>query len=255
VPPSNDEVTRLGETLNEMLERLEDAFARERQFVSDASHEIRTPLAILKGELELALRDATDVDEFRQSVTSAAEEADRLTQLAEDLLVIARFEQGQLPVRLEEVNAGDLLESVSQRFARRAAERGVELAVDAPADLELVADHLRLEQAVGNLIDNALRHGAGRIELAAVRSGDHIELHVRDEGAAFPPEFLATAFERFTRTNVARSRGGAGLGLSIVQAIATAHGGRAHASNRPEGGADVWLELPVEPMRHASPTA
>jgi two-component system OmpR family sensor kinase len=245
VPASDDEVSRLGETLNEMLERLEEAFARERQFVSDASHELRTPLTILKGELELALRDAGDVDAFRAAVASAAEEADRVTQLAEDLLVIARLEQGRLPVRMQDVDVRDLLETVAQRFLPRAGD-GVRLAVDAPAELGLVADRLRLEQAVGNLVDNALRHGAHTVSLSARTGPAGIELHVVDDGAGFRPDFLPRAFERFSRADPARGRGGTGLGLAIVRAIAQAHAGHAYARNSPQGGADVWLELPAD---------
>ncbi len=247
VPPSKDEVSRLGETLNDMLDRLEEAFARERSFVADASHELRTPLAILKGELELAMRDATDVVEFRRAVGSATEEVDRLVQLAEDLLVVARMDQGRLPVRLEEVRVDELLEAVSQRFGSRASDHGVELAIARAGPEVVVADQLRLEQALGNLIDNALRHGRGRIELAAVETDGRVELHVRDDGPGFPEAFLASAFDRFTRADVARGRGGAGLGLAIASAIAEAHHGVARARNRPEGGADVWLELPRDP--------
>ena len=243
VPPADDEVARLGATLNEMLDRLEDAFARERAFVADASHELRTPLAILKGELELAMRDARDVAEFRRAVGSATEEVDRLVQLAEDLLVAARMDQGRLPVRLVEVRPAELLDRVRRRFEPRAREHGVELAAAHAPDDVLIADEPRLEQALGNLVDNALRHGAGRVELSAQVGDDVIELHVRDAGPGFPEPFLPTAFDRFTRADSARGRGGAGLGLSIVAAIAEAHGGRAVAHNRPEGGADVWLEL------------
>jgi signal transduction histidine kinase len=245
VPPSGDEVARLGETLNEMLDRLEEAYARERQFVSDASHELRSPLTILRGELELVLRDAGELDGFREELSTAAEEADRLSQLAEDLLVIARSDQGRLPVTLERLNVRELLGSVSQRFTRRAAAH--EIVIDAPPDLELPADRLRLEQAIGNLIDNALRHGGRPVELAAHRAGERVELHVLDGGPGFPPGYSGRAFERFTRGDGARRRGGAGLGLAIVQAIAVAHEGRAHARNRPEGGADVWLDVPVPP--------
>jgi two-component system OmpR family sensor kinase len=106
---------------------------------------------------------------------------------------------------------------------------------------------VRLEQALGNLIDNALRHGSGAVTLAAEPHGDRIELHVRDDGPGFPDNFIADAFERFTRADAARSRGGAGLGLAIVAAIARGHGGTAHARNRPEGGADVWIDLPRAP--------
>jgi signal transduction histidine kinase len=244
VAPSQDEVARLGETLNEMLDRLEDAFARERRFVADASHELRTPLAILKGELELALRGSTDVEGFRLAVSSAAEEADRVIRLAEDLLVIARADQGRLPVRLEPVDAAELLDGVRRGFAARAGDHGVALAIRAPEDLPLTADSVRLGQALGNLVDNALRHGAGSVELVVEPGDGRVRLHVRDDGDGFPDDFLDSAFERFSRADVARGRGGAGLGLAIVQAIARAHGGEAHACNRPSGGADVWLDLP-----------
>jgi signal transduction histidine kinase len=115
----------------------------------------------------------------------------------------------------------------------------------APEGLRLVADRLRLEQALGNLVDNALRHSTGLVELVAEGGSGLIALHVLDDGAGFSPGFLGVAFERFTRDDVARGRGGAGLGLAIVAAIAAAHHGTAHARNRPEGGADVWLELPA----------
>jgi signal transduction histidine kinase len=246
VPPARDEVARLGETLNEMLGRLEGAFARERAFVSDASHELRTPLTILKGELELALRDARDVDAFRVAVASAAEETDRLVQLAEDLLVIARLDQGRVPVRREDVAVVDVLEAVQRRFASRAREQDAVVGVDAPDDMVAAVDRARVEQALGNLLDNALRHGGRGIELAVVQADGRLELHVRDDGHGFDEGFITRAFERFTRADAARGRGGAGLGLAIASAIAEAHGGRARAANRPDGGADVWIELPTE---------
>ncbi len=244
VPPANDEIGRLGETLNDMLGRLEASFARERAFVSDASHELRTPLAILKSELELALRGGRSVDELESALRSAAEETDRLVQLAEDLLVIARSDQGGLPIRSSSLEADDILEIVRSRFERRARDKHAQLEVTAPNGLNLVADPLRLEQAIGNLVDNALRYGGTRIEIGAAENGSMVELHVRDDGPGFPPALIDTAFERFRRADSARGRGGAGLGLAIVAAIAKAHGGSAGARNRPEGGADVWLTVP-----------
>jgi two-component system, OmpR family, sensor kinase len=244
VPPSRDEVARLGDTLNDMLDRLEEAFSRERRFVTDASHELRTPLAILRGELELALRDADDVAGFRAAVGSAVDETDRLVQLAEDLLVIARSDQGRLPVRRADVKAAELLDSVARRYGSRAEQHGVRLAVTATDGLVLRGDRLRLEQALGNLVDNALRHGGTDVTIDAVPVGDEIELHVRDDGSGFPDGFEDHAFERFTRADAGRTSGGAGLGLAIVQAIAQAHGGRAAARNARAGGADVWIVLP-----------
>jgi two-component system OmpR family sensor kinase len=240
VPPTRDEVARLGTTLNAMLDRIGAAMAREREFVADASHELRTPLAVLKAELELALREGRSREELEAALSSAAEETDRLTQLAEDLLVIAQTDQGQLPVRISELPVSEVLEDVRRRFARRAADTGRRLSVNVEGPITARVDRLRIEQALGNMVDNALRYGAGPVRLDARAEDGHVELHVRDEGPGFPPEFLARAFDRFARSG----RGpGTGLGLAIVAAVAAAHGGSAHAANTPEGGADVWLVL------------
>jgi two-component system OmpR family sensor kinase len=247
VPATSDEIGRLGETLNAMIARLEAAFERERTFVSDASHELRTPLGILKTELELALRGGRSVDELEAALRSAADETDRLTQLAEDLLVIARSDQGRLPIRTATLEARSLLEGVRDRYARRAADSDRHIEVITPNPLQLVVDGLRLEQAVGNLVDNALRYGEGAIELSARRVDGRVELSVHDHGPGFPPEFIASAFERFTRVDSARSRGGTGLGLAIVQAIADAHGGEAIASNAVDGGARITVLVPAAP--------
>jgi len=243
LPPARDEVARLGETLNTMLGRLESALERERRFVSDASHELRTPLAALRTELELALRRERTRGELREALRSAAEESDRLSQLAEDLLVLARSQGGELPVRRERLAAAELLADVRERYARRAAEAGRSLELQADDRLELSVDRLRAEQALGNLVENALRHGRGRILLQAHRRNGRVELHVRDEGPGFSLEFIERAFEPFTRGDPARVGPGAGLGLAIVDVIARAHGGAAHAANR-DGGADAWLALP-----------
>jgi two-component system OmpR family sensor kinase len=247
VPPGDDEIGRLGHTLNEMLARLETSFERERAFVADASHELRTPLAILKTEIELALRDGRSVEEFKDALRSAGEETDRLVQLAEDLLVIARSDQGRLPIRHEEVDLQELLGAVRSRFLVRARDHGADIAVLPAPAVTALADSLRLEQALGNLLDNALRHGGRRVSLQAIAMDEVVELHVRDDGPGFPAGFLGRAFERFARADAARGRGGAGLGLAIVSAIASAHGGSAAAANRPDGGADVWLVIPRRP--------
>jgi two-component system OmpR family sensor kinase len=243
LPQSRDEVHRLGQTLNAMLERLEGALERERSFVSDASHELRTPLALLKAELELALRRPRSREELEQALRSAAAESDRLARLAEDLLVLARSDQGRLPLRRASLSTAVVLANVAERFRPEAENDGRSIEVDSPSGLEFVGDALRLEQALGNLVDNALRHGRGAVQLRAVESDGRVELHVTDEGAGFTPEFFAHAFERFSRADEARSGGGAGLGLAIVKVIAGAHGGSAHAANREGGGADVWVSL------------
>jgi heavy metal sensor kinase len=246
VPRAEDELRRLGETLNGMLSRLEGALERERQFVDDASHELRTPLALHKTELELALRHGADATELRAAIASATEEVDRLIGLAEDLLVVARSEEGEIALRREPVDARELLMGVATRFEARARESGRKIEVAAGADpTTLDVDRVRIEQALTNVVDNALRHGGGDIRLRARRADGTVELHVTDSGGGFPPAFIGRAFERFTRADAARGRGGTGLGLAIVETIAEAHGGRARAANRDSSGADVWIELPA----------
>jgi len=244
VPPGRDELAELGGTLNEMLERLERSAERERAFVSSASHELRTPLALLKAELELALREGRSPEELREAVASAAGESDRLVQLAEDLLVLARADEGRLPVRPERLDVGELLTTTARRFEARAAEARRALSVEGSDGLAVHADRLRAEQALANLVDNALRHGEGAVELRAEAAGDGVRLHVLDRGPGFDPALDGHAFDRFTRGDRARSRGGTGLGLAIVDAIATSHGRSAGAGPRAGGGADAWFELP-----------
>jgi signal transduction histidine kinase len=245
VPPTHDEVARLGTTLNEMLERLGEALEHERAFVADASHELRTPLAILRTELELALAEGRSPEELRAALASAAEETDRLTQLSEDLLTIAQTERGELPLRLARLNLAETFDGISRRFSRRAEDGGREIGANTPPSLALDADRLRLDQAIGSMVDNALRYGAGPIDLEARAEDGSVEIHVLDRGKGFSAEFLGRAFERFSRAPASSRDGGSGLGLAIVRTVARAHGGDAHAANRPGGGADVWLSLPT----------
>ena len=243
VPPPDDEVSRLGRTLNEMLARLEDGLERERRFVADASHELRTPLATLRAELELALRRSRTTQEFENSIRSAAEETDRLSRIADDLLILARAEQGTLALRPEPTDLVDVVETVRDRFGARAELEGRALTVEADEAPVARVDRLRVEQALGNLVDNAFEHGRGRITITAGQSNSSAELHVLDEGPGLPPEFRDQAFKAFTRA--APSGNGSGLGLAIVETIARAHDGTAGAKVRPVGGADVWIRLPL----------
>jgi signal transduction histidine kinase len=245
LPRADDEVHRLGETLNTMLDRIEASLERQRVFVADASHELRTPLAVLRAELELADRSDRTPEELRAALRSAGEEVERLSRLAEDLLVVARSDQGRLPINPERVELDALLERVRRRFGRRAGGGGREIVVDTPAGLEAELDVLRIEQALGNLVDNALRHGSGAVRVSARRDDCSLTIEVSDTGSGFPPGFETEAFERFTRADDGRTGGGAGLGLAIVQAIATAHGGRATIAGSEEPATAVRISVPV----------
>jgi signal transduction histidine kinase len=248
LPEARDEIYRLGTTLNAVFERLDHALKHERAFIADASHQLRTPLAIIQAEVEVALRRDSSKSELRSVLESTGEEAERLTRLAEDLLLIARSEDGGLPLATQPVEIGELLPSIAERFEVRAREAGRRLTVAVPQHVSVHADPESLEHAVSNLVDNALRYGDGDVEVRAEVSGRTVELHVSDAGPGFPESFLPRAFDRFSRGPAGRANGGTGLGLAIVAAIARAHGGDAGAANGgPLGGADVWLSLPVAP--------
>jgi two-component system OmpR family sensor kinase len=253
VPAANDELARLARTLNEMLARNEVAFQRERAFVADASHELRSPLAILRAELEVALLGEPSPQELQHAVSSAAEEADRLSVLADDLLLLASADQGTLGIRREAVDVLQTLERLRERFGESARSASCEIEVSGPRDLRMLADPVRIEQALSNLVDNALRHGAHAIDVHAERREGQVVLHVSDDGPGFPPALLQVAFERFTRADRTRTAGGAGLGLSIVRSIARAHGGEAYLANRAGGGAHVWLSIAQAPVQEQAP--
>jgi signal transduction histidine kinase len=243
LPEAQDEIRRLGETLNTMLARLEASFERERAFVADASHELRTPLAVLKAELEVTLRGGGYDDEVGASLATAIEEVNQLSRLAEDLLLIARSQDGDLAVKLERTEMRNLLETVIERFRPQAEAQGRMIVLDAAEEIEAEVDPLRIRQAVGNLIDNALRHGEGPISVRLSRDGGMLAVAVADQGEGFPAGFAEKAFERFTRVDAGRARGGTGLGLAIVQAIARAHGGEARIADGNAVGATVVLTL------------
>jgi signal transduction histidine kinase len=244
VPAARDEMQRLALTLNEMLDRNYAAFAKERRFVADASHELRSPLAILKMELEEALSGHKSERELRSALASADSETDRISHLARDLLTLAQADEGRLRVEPASLRVAVLLERVRQRFARRARSEGRNIVAVASEELAVHADPLRVEQALSNLVDNAIRHGAGTIVLSANHRDGFVDLRVTDDGQGFPEVYLELAFERFSRPDLGRTSEGTGLGLSIVWSIARAHGGDAHVANRTDGGAEAWITLP-----------
>jgi signal transduction histidine kinase len=247
LPDSNDEIRRLGETLNRMLDRLEEGLNHERMFVANASHELRMPLAVLKAELEVSLRERGGEQALRSAMASAAEETDRMIKLAEDLLLLARAEDGTLPIDPHDLAVEELLVELAARFSPVLERAGRSLEIDVssvPSGTAVHADAERVEQAVANLVDNTLRYGAGPATLSARLATGAVEIHLTDHGPGFGEQFLPHAFDRFSRADPARSRGGVGLGLAIVRTIAQAHGGDAGAGNLPDGGADTWLTLP-----------
>ena len=215
------------------------ALERERRFVADAGHELRTPLATLKAELEVTRMEGGDAEALRAGLRSAEEEVDRLSRLAEDLLVLARADGGGLALRSGDTDLDDVL--------GRAARGRVGVRV-VPSGLRVRVDALRLEQAIGNLLDNAVRHGAPPVDVRARQEDGRVRIVVRDHGPGIPAAFAPRALDRFSRADEARAAGGAGLGLAIVAAIATAHGGEVRLRDA-EPGAAVEVVLPTKPAK------
>jgi signal transduction histidine kinase len=233
VPAAEDEVRRLAETLNGMLDRLEAGGARQRAFVADAAHELRSPLAALRTVLEVALVHP-DPDGPEPTLRIALEEVLRMSRLVDDLLLLARLDAG-VPRRLQEV---DLAEVV-----REVVPDGVVLDL-VPA--HVTGDRDALGRVVRNLVDNALRHAAGTVGVT-VTAGDTVELLVDDDGPGIPESDRDRVFDRFTRLDSPRTRdaGGTGLGLAIVRELVAAAGGTVTAERSPAGGARLRVRLPA----------
>ena len=218
--------------------------AEEWGLVSEASHELRTPLTALRTEVELALLGDRDASELRAALASAAEEIRRVCRLADDILLLARADHGELPLRVRPLEPRGLLEAAAARARAAAATRGRRIVVgDTAPGGWLLGDPDRVAQALDNLVSNALHYGDGTITLTAREDGELLGLHVADQGSGFAEDIAARAFQRFTRGKRAHDPG-SGLGLSLVAAIAIAHRGAAAVANPPEGGADAWITLP-----------
>jgi two-component system OmpR family sensor kinase len=268
VPGTHDEVARLGETLNSLLDRLQAAIDHERRLLDDASHELRTPLSALKAELDLALSRQRSALELQQALLSASEETNRLSRLAQDLLVLSRSRDDGLEIHRVSTALGPMLERICERHRPRAAQAGYGIDCEAP-DTKVALDPMRVTQAIDNLLDNAVRYAAGDGSISVLAEvADHaVTITVTNPGPGFPTQIIDRAFDPFVsgshvsvagylpapaaeahtgRPAATANQPGAGLGLAIVQAVARAHGGFASATNVP-GGASVALTLARAP--------
>ncbi|GLW07571.1 two-component sensor histidine kinase [Microtetraspora sp. NBRC 13810] len=245
--PGNDDVAALARTFNHMLDRLERAFAAQREFVDDAGHELRTPITVIRGHLELMGDDPADRIETIALVT---DELSRMNRIVDDLLTLAKSEQPGF-IAMDEVEVADLTVSVLAK-ARALGERNWR--VDEVADLSILADRQRLTQALMQLLANAFRHTA-QGDLIAVGSavrGAWVELWVRDAGPGVRPEDREKIFGRFVRAG-SRHHEGAGLGLAIVRSIAEGHGGNVRVADADTGGALFTISIPLGAAPRVSP--
>ncbi|MFQ5689993.1 MAG: sensor histidine kinase [Gemmatimonadota bacterium] len=241
------EYERLVQVLNTMLARIDAAFEAQRRFTGDASHELRSPLTALRGELELALRRQRTPEEYRRVIASALEETSRLTGLAENLLTLARSDAGVIEPRLRKMDLAPAVRETVERLRSRAEERDIRLLCQADGPVVGLYDPDLVDRMVRNLVDNALKFTTpgGRVTVQVSRRDSGVGIEVSDTGPGIREDALNRVFERFYREAAARTpTEGSGLGLSIVQAIAEALGGRVTAENREVGGALFRIHLP-----------
>jgi len=256
-PSAAAELRVLSDSFNLMLDRLEDAFARQRGFVSDASHELRSPLTAIRGQIEVLARDpAPDAADLRRVEAATLAELARVERLVEELLALARLDEGVGPAR-RELDAA--------RFVREAvldAPGGAEVGALAPGRID--ADPEMLGRVVRNLVENARRHAGpdGTVRASSTVAAGRLRVDIDDDGPGIPPAERERVFDRFHRSDAgrARSAGGSGLGLAIARGIVEAHGGSIRAEESPLGGARVSFEIPLRippdwRMRKVSPTA
>jgi signal transduction histidine kinase len=246
-PGRNDEVTRLGHTFNALLARISAANERERQFLADTSHELRSPLAVMRAELEMALLRPRPASETTAALVSLRSQVERLIALSEALLELEEVRAGDV-LDGEQVDVAGLAAELAERYAAKAAEQGRRIHTEvhsvgtagASGEVLLQGNRHWLDVALRNLVSNALRHGKGTITVSATTADDTVRLTVSDEGPGFAGEFIDKAFDRFTQAESSRAASGTGLGLSLVQAVAEAHGGSAAIT-----GSSVTLDLPA----------
>jgi heavy metal sensor kinase len=248
-PNPNDELGRLATVFNETLTRLEASFAELQRFTADASHELRSPLTALRAVGEVALRDGHDPTMLRETIGSMLEEAERLTDLVDALLTLARMDATKTGAAREEVNIASLLEEIREQFEVLATEKSQTLAVSSDHNVAVQTDRTLLRLALVNLVHNAIQHSPcnSKISLAAAaRRPRGVEISVSDSGQGIAPEYHKKIFEPFFRVDKARSRsgGGVGLGLAIAKRAIERNGGRILVESESNRGSVFRIELP-----------
>jgi len=268
-PKVRDEISRLIETFNEMISRLDQSFRQMKQFSSDASHELKTPLTILKGEIEVMLRRERTSNEYQQTLTSNLEEINRMSQIVEDLLTLSKADTGEIKLNKEKINLIEVLNGVIAQMDRMARSKNLHLsASNHHEDIHLFADALRLRELFINLIENGIKYteegGSIRViiekeflppvtdqsDRAERERRESVKIIVSDTGIGIAKEDQERIFDRFFRVDKARSReqGGSGLGLSICKWIVEAHQGEIEVESELGKGSSFTVRLPLCPF-------
>jgi len=249
VAQTGDELQRLSVSLNHMIDRLDAAFQHSRRFVADASHELRTPLTVLKGEMESLVQEQHLNGEWRERLGSVLEEVDRLANIVEGLFAISRLDAGEAAAEWVKFDLAKMAASTADQMSLLADDKNIRVACATEEGVWVEGDRARMKQVVVNLLDNAIKYTprGGSVALAVSSEDSKAVLEVTDNGLGIPRDALPRVFERFFRVDKSRTReqGGAGLGLSIVKSICTAHQGKVEARSTLGEGSRFRIELPL----------
>jgi heavy metal sensor kinase len=248
VPDTRDEIADLSVVLNRMIARLQESFENVSRFTADASHELRTPLTIIRGELEGIISRTKVNDDVRAALGSLLEEVERLVAIVQRLFALSRLDAGEAQSERLPLDLAELAETTVDQMSLLTEEKGISLRCLTKEPVRVEGDRTRLKQVIVNLLDNAIKYtpDGGEIELAVWSANGTAFIKVKDNGPGIPAAALPHVLERFYRADEVHSRDieGAGLGLAIVQSIASAHGGGVSVNNAPDQGCQVTVSLP-----------
>lgn len=246
VPQTKDEIRRLVDTFNQMLEELDKSFSSQQQIVQDISHELRTPLTILKGEMELALKKMRSSHEYEITLRSSLEEINKINRIVENLLMLARFDSHQVKLSFQPIALGELIAGIMQDVRVLSDQKGLHVTVSAGPGISVEGDEMHVRRAILNIVDNAIKYTPqeGTISVVVKEDTSHAIVTISDTGVGIASENLSFIFDRFYRVDASRSSKGFGLGLSIAQAIVEAHRGTVTVASQPGQGTTFTILFP-----------
>jgi len=249
IPGTKDEIESLAKTFNQMIARLDEAFTTQRQFMEDISHELKTPLSVLKGELEVTLKKIRSPQEYENALQSSLEEVNHLAGIVENLLTLARFDAKTTILQAQPLDLSSLIKDAVEAIQVLAVQKNITLQFNTAHTVEILADKNQLKRLVLNLLDNAIKYtsSGGRVSIDLHQQRTSVDIDITDTGIGIPENELPHIFDRFYRVDKSRSSIGFGLGLSIAQSIAMAHGGRIYAKANVPQGTIFTISLPIKP--------